>query len=150
MVATVAVWFLQSFDFGFKFVSDNSQSMLATLGNIVAPIFSICGFGNWRACVALLTGLMAKESIVSTFSVLYSGGNSAGLSAALPQVFSSYGAVSFLVFVLLYNPCIAALSAMHKEFEDWKLTVVSVFYQLFIAYILSALTFQVLNLFSNF
>lgn len=149
LVATVAVWFLQSFNFSFKFVSDNSQSMLATIGNIIAPIFNICGFGDWRACVALLTGLMAKESIVSTFSVLYSDGNSAGLNGALSQVFPFYGAVSFLVFVLLYNPCIAALSAIHKEFEDWKLTVVSILYQFFIAYTLSALTFQILNLFSN-
>ncbi len=149
LVATVVVWFFQSFDFGLKFVSDNSQSMLAAFGNIIAPIFNICGFG-WRACVALLTGIMAKESIVSTFSVLYPGGNGFEPSSVLPRVFSFYSAISFLVFVLLYNPCIAALSAIHKEFKDWKLTVTSIIYQLFIAYVLSAITFQVLNLFSNF
>ncbi len=149
LVATLLVWFLQSFSFDLKFVSDNSQSMLAAVGNIIAPIFSICGFGNWRACVSLLTGLMAKESIVSTFSVLYSGGNGSKLSTVLPGVFSFYSAVSFLVFTLLYSPCVAALSAIHKEFEDWKLTVISIAYQLFIAYILSALTFQVFSLFSN-
>ena len=150
LVSTVVIWFLQSFSFDLKFVSNNSKSMLAAFGSAVAPIFSICGFGNWRATVALLTGLLAKESIVSTFSVLYENSNRMGLGAALASAFSIPSAVSFLVFALLYSPCIAALSAIHKEFENWKLTIFSIIYQLSVAYILSAITFQVLNVFQIF
>lgn len=149
LVATVIVWFLQSFDFGFHMVSDSSKSILATLGSFIAPAFKICGFGDWRACVSLLTGVMAKESIVSTLAVLYAGGSVATLSSVLPNVFSVQSAVSFLIFALLYTPCVAALSAINKEFESKKLMFVSVVYQLFIAYVLSALTFQILTLFSN-
>jgi len=149
LVATVIVWFLQSFDFGFHMVSDSSKSILATLGSFIAPAFKICGFGDWRACVSLLTGVMAKESIVSTLAVLYAGGSVATLGSVLPNVFSVQSAVSFLIFALLYTPCVAALSAINKEFESKKLMFVSVVYQLFIAYVLSALTFQILTLFSN-
>ena len=149
LVATVIVWFLQSFDFGFHMVSDSSKSILATLGSFIAPAFKICGFGDWRACVSLLTGVMAKESIVSTLAVLYAGGSVATLGSVLPNVFSAQSAVSFLIFALLYTPCVAALSAINKEFESKKLMFVSVVYQLFIAYVLSALTFQILTLFSN-
>ncbi len=149
LVATVVVWFLQSFDFSLHMVSDSSESILAVLGNFVAPAFKICGFGDWRACVALLTGVMAKESIVSSLAVLYAGGSVASLSSVLPSVFSVQSAISFLIFALLYTPCVAALSAINKEFESRKLMIASVIYQFFIAYILSALTFQILTLFSN-
>ncbi len=149
LVATVVVWFLQSFDFSLHMVSDSSESILAVLGNFVAPAFKICGFGDWRACVALLTGVMAKESIVSSLAVLYAGGSVASLSSVLPSVFSVQSAISFLIFALLYTPCVAALSAINKEFESRKLMFVSVIYQFFIAYVLSALTFQILTLFSN-
>ncbi len=149
LIATVVVWFLQSFDFSFHMVSDSSKSILAVLGNFMAPAFKICGFGDWRACVALLTGVMAKESIVSSLAVLYAGGSVASLGSVLPSVFSVQSAVSFLIFALLYTPCVAALSAINKEFESRKLMFISIVYQLFIAYTLSALTFQILTLFSN-
>ena len=150
LLATIAVWILQSFSFNFEFVSDNSESMLANLGGFIAPVFSICGFGNWQACVSLITGIMAKESIVSTLSVLYGADNSAELSGFLKDSFSLCSAISFMIFSLLYTPCVAALSALHKEFRSFKLTFVSVFYQLFVAYLFSALTFQILSLIFKF
>ena len=117
-------------------VSDSSKSILAVLGNFMAPAFKICGFGDWRACVALLTGVMAKESIVSSLPVLYAGGSVASLGSVLPSVFSVQSAVPFLIFALLYTPCVAALSAINKEFESRKLMFISIVYQLFIAYTL--------------
>ena len=146
LLATIVVWILQSFSFEFKFVSDNSESMLANLGGFIAPVFSVCGFGNWQASVSLITGIMAKESIVSTLSVLHGADNSAELSGFLKDSFSVCSAISFMVFSLLYTPCVAALSALHKEFRSIKLTFVSVVYQLFVAYLFSALTFQILSL----
>ncbi|MGN1043772.1 MAG: ferrous iron transport protein B [Acutalibacteraceae bacterium] len=146
LVATVVVWFLQSFDFSLNFVSDNSKSILASIGGVIAPIFSLCGFENWKASVALLTGVMAKESIVSTFSVLYGAENLGELSEILKGVFPVCSAVAFMVFALLYTPCIAAISAINKELKNFKLTATLIIYQLLIAYLFSALTFQILNL----
>lgn len=150
LMATVAVWFLQSFSFGFKFVLDNSESMLAAIGSFIAPVFNLCGFGDWRLSVSLLTGVMAKESIVSTLSVLYGGGDTQLLGNILPQIFSVPSALAFLTFALLYTPCVAAISAMRKEFGDWKLTTIFIVYQLAIAYIFSALIYQILNLVFKF
>lgn len=149
LVATVAVWFLQSFGPGMQMVSDKSESILSKIGNFIAPIFNLCGFADWRAVVALLTGIMAKESIVSTLSLLYASGSPENLSQILTQNFSVFSAVAFLVFVLLYVPCVAALSAIHKELGDKKLAVILVLYQLFIAFVMSALVYQTLSLISR-
>lgn len=146
LVATVVVWFLQSFDFSLNLVSDNSKSILASIGGAIAPIFSLCGFGDWKSGVALLTGVMAKESIVSTFSVLYGAENLGELSNILKEVFPLCSAVAFMVFALLYTPCVAAISAINKELKNFKLTIIFIVYQLFIAYLFSALTFQILSL----
>ncbi len=145
LIATVVVWFLQYFGPDFRAVSDNSQSILAKIGQVIAPAFEICGFGNWEVSVSLVTGLMAKESIVSTLSVLYAG--SGELSEVLSHSFSLASAISFLVFALLYTPCVAAVSAIYKEYEDKKLAIFSVLYQLLVAYFMSALVYQFLTLF---
>ena len=149
LIATLIVWCLQSFSFNFQFVTDNSQSILAKIGGFIAPIFSICGFGNWESAVALLTGVMAKESIVSTFSVLYKADNSEQLSNILTEIFPLRSAISFMIFTLLYTPCVAALSAIHKELGNYKLTILSLVYQFFMAYVSSALIYQVLSLISK-
>lgn len=146
LIATIVIWFLQSFTFDFHLVTDKSQSILAIVGNSLAPMFRLCGFGNWQSAVALFTGIIAKESIVSTLAVLYDAGNIEELSKILPNIFNNLSAISFLVFSLLYTPCVAAISAIHKEFENTKYTIVFVVYQLFIAYVLSALSFQILKL----
>lgn len=147
--ATIIIWFLQSFDYNLTFVSDDSQSILSSMGNIIAPIFTICGFGDWRASVSLLSGLIAKESIVSTMSVLY-GSSTTSLSDALKVAFPPFSALAFMVFVLLYTPCIAAISSIHKELGSAKLTAISLIYQFLIAFFASALVFQIGTLFTNF
>lgn len=150
LMATVVVWFLQSFSFDFNLVRDNSESILATIGNYISPVFNLCGFGDWRSSVSLLTGVMAKESIVSTMSVLYGGGNIELLGSVLPQIFSVPSALAFLTFALLYTPCIAAISAMRKEFGSFKLIAIFIIYQLLIAYSFSALVYQVASLVFKF
>lgn len=146
LISSVIIWFLQSFSINFKFVSNNSESILAKIGNIIAPVFKICGFGNWKACVSLLTGLLAKESIVSTLSVLYFS-QSKNITNLILQDFNVYNSISFLIFALLYTPCIAAVSAICREFTNKKYAILSIFYQISIAYIISALVYQLLILF---
>ena len=109
--ASVVIWFLQTFDFQLNVVSDQSQSLLAGLGGLLAPLFAPLGFGDWRASTALVTGLLAKESVISTLSVLL-GTESA---AALGALFTPLTAFVFLVFTLLYPPCIAAIGAAKNE-----------------------------------
>ena len=149
LAATIIIWFLQSFSTNLKLVTDNSQSILAYIGNKISPLFSLCGFGDWRAVVSLLTGLIAKESIVSSMSVLYCLQGNQSLSKILSQEFSPYAAYAFMVFVLLYTPCVAAVSAIYKELKSIKLTIISVIYQIFIAFIMSALVYQIGSLYSK-
>lgn len=149
LVATIVIWFLQSFGTNLRMVEDNSQSILAYIGNLIAPIFTLCGFADWRTAVALLTGLMAKESIVSTLSVLYAGQSPEQLSNILAQAFSIPSAVAFMIFALLYTPCIAAVSAICKELRRKKLIFILMAYQLFVAFLFSALAYQNLSFLSK-
>lgn len=109
--ASVVIWFLQTFDIRFNMVTDQSQSMLAGLGGLIAPVFVPLGFGDWRTSTALVCGLVAKESVISTLTVLL-GSTSA---AALSGMFTAPIAYVFLVFVLLYPPCVAAISTVRSE-----------------------------------
>ncbi len=106
--ATIAVWFLQSFDAQLNVVSDSARSLLAMLGRLIAPVFAPLGFGDWRCATALVTGFIAKESVVSTLEILTAG-------SALTALFTTKTAVSFLVFTLLYTPCVAAIAAIRRE-----------------------------------
>ena len=117
LIATIVVWFLQSFDFGFNMVEDAHTSMLAAIAGILAPIFRPVGLGDWRIVTALISGFMAKESVVATMNVLFAGGVAAALS--------SLAAASMLVFSLLYTPCVAAVAAIRRELgSGWALYVV--------------------------
>lgn len=109
--ATVVIWFLQTFDIRFNVVADQSQSLLAGLGSIIAPALAPLGFGDWRASTALVTGLIAKESVISTLTVLLG----ATSPAALSTMFSPFTAYVFLVFTLLYPPCVASIGAVKSE-----------------------------------
>ena len=109
--ASVVIWFLQTFDIRFNVVTDQSQSMLAGLGGLLAPVFAPLGFGDWRTSTALVCGLIAKESVISTLTVLL-GSTSA---TALSSMFTAPIAYVFLVFVLLYPPCVAAISTVRSE-----------------------------------
>lgn len=140
--ASVVLWFLQSFTLGFQPVESADQSMLASFGKLIAPIFIPLGFGNWVASVALLTGIAAKEMIISTMSVLLSG-TDAGFPAALSQVFTPVSAYSFVIFVLLASPCMAAIATMKKELGNWKDFIFALAYQLGLAYGVAFIIYQV-------
>jgi len=131
-------------------VTDGAQSILAHVGRAIAPIFTLCGFGDWRSSVSLVTGLVAKESVVSTMRILYPIGADGSLSAALRQTFTPLSAYSFLIFVLLYTPCVAALSAIRREMGSLKWTAITIVYQLVLAWFASALFFQVATLIARF
>lgn len=119
-IAVIVIWFLQTFDIHMNVVSDSGDSMLAMLGSLIAPIFVPLGFGDWRVSTALITGFTAKESVVSTLTVLLGDG-----TAALQALFTPLTSVVFLVFTLLYTPCVAAISSVRRELGGkWAVTVV--------------------------
>ena len=119
-VATILVWFLQTFDTRLNLVSDSADILLATVGVWIAPLFKPLGFGDWRVSTALITGFIAKESVISTLGILTGAGTDVTV-AALGNLFSPITAVSFLVFTLLYTPCVAAISAVKRELgSGWK------------------------------
>ena len=124
-IATLVVWFLQTFDARFNVVDDSADSLLALTGAVLSPLFAPLGFADWRVSTALVTGFIAKESVVSTLGVLTgAAGNVAG---ALGGLFTPASAVSFLTFTLLYTPCIAAISAVRRELgSGWKAAEVAV------------------------
>ncbi len=147
LVMSVLLWFLQSFDGHLQMVEDASQSLLGSLGGVLAPLFRPLGFGTWQAAVALLTGFVAKEAVVSSLSMFYGfslTAGSAAVAAALSGTFASpVAAYAFLVFILLYVPCVAAVSAIRKEMNSLRWTLASVGWQLLCAYVVSLLVFQI-------
>jgi ferrous iron transport protein B len=126
-----------------------TDSFAASVGKFIAPIFAPLGFGNWRAALSLLTGIVAKEVIVSNMSIAYGAGAGSGLSLmeALSTSFSPLSAYSFMVYVLLYVPCIGVISVIKKETGSWKWTGFSVAYQLVIAWVISFGVYQIGSLF---
>ena len=137
---SIILWFLSNFNF--SGMTDVNNSILASIGGVIAPIFKPLGFGNWHSSVSLLTGLIAKETVVSSMSVIFAG----DLQAMLPLHFTALSALSFLVFILLYTPCITVVGTMKKEFGP-KLTLFSVTYQLVLAWIVSFIVFNIGSLF---
>lgn len=120
LIATIVVWFLQSFDFRFNYVDDSQSSILAGIAGFIAPVFSPLGLGDWRIVTSLISGCMAKESVVSVLEVLF--GAQGGVSAAM----SPLSALSLLVFSLLYTPCVAAVASIRRELGfKWSLYVVA-------------------------
>ncbi|MBR3706875.1 MAG: ferrous iron transport protein B [Firmicutes bacterium] len=118
-LASIAVWFLQTFDFGLNVVTDSQNSMLAVIAGFIAPVFAPLGFGDWRISTSLIAGFMAKESVVSTLSVLF------GTTESLLSALSPLAAASLLVFCLLYTPCVAAVAAVKRELGGkWALGIV--------------------------
>ena len=118
-IATIVIWFLQTFDIHMNVVSDSRDSMLASVSGIIAPIFIPLGFGDWRISTALITGFMAKESVVSTLSVLFGSG------AAIVSSITTASALALLVFCLLYTPCVAAIASIKRELGGkWAFGVV--------------------------
>lgn len=141
-VATIIIWFLQTFDLRLNVVQDSSDSLLALIGMLVAPVFEPCGFGDWRCVTALISGFSAKEAVVSTLSVLL-GVGSGEINSALYTIFTPLSAMSFLLFTLLYTPCVAAVATIKRELGSRVKTIMFVIFQCLVAWISATLCFQI-------
>ena len=140
--ATIIIWCLQSFDSRFNVVSDSSESLLASLGRLLAPVFKPLGFDDWRISTALVTGLTAKETVISTLGVLLSAkGNE--LTSKLSSLFTTASACSFLTFTLLYTPCVAAIATIKKELNSVVKTGVIVIFQCAVAWITALIVYNI-------
>ena len=139
-LATIVIWFLQTFDTRLNVVTDNGASLLALVGRLLAPLFAPLGFGDWRCVTALISGFIAKESVVSTLLVLLGG-------AALTSLFTARSAVSFLVFTLLYTPCVAAIATIRRELGSRWATLGVVVMQCTVAWVVSFLAYAVAGVF---
>ncbi len=151
LAMSVVLWFLQSFGPGFVMVADQADSFLGRIGGLLAPLLRPLGFGTWQAAVALLSGLIAKEAVVSSMSMFYGfslGASGAVVASALSGTFQTpLAAYAFLVFVLLYVPCVAAVSTIRKEMNSAKWTLVSIAWQVGAAYLGALLVYQIGSLF---
>ena len=149
LAMSVVLWFLQSFGWsgGFVMVADAADSFLGAVGGVLAPLLTPLGFGTWQAAVALLTGLVAKEAVVSSMSLFYGfslGASGSVVASALSGTFATpVAAYAFLVFVLLYVPCVAAVSTLYREMNSLKWTVRSILWQLGAAYLGAFLVYQI-------
>lgn len=141
-IATIIIWFLQSFDTRLNVVEDSADSLLAMIGRVISPVLKPLGFGDWRAATALISGFTAKEAVVSTLSVLTDTGM-AQLGTVLSSMFTPLSALSFLLFTLLYTPCVAAVATVKRELNSVLGTVGVVFMQCGIAWIISFAVYQI-------
>ena len=145
-MATLIIWFLQTFDTRLNVVNDSADSLLALIGKLIAPIFTPLGFNDWRVATALISGFSAKEAVVSTLSVL-TGTSMTNLSSTLGSIFTPLTAASFLVFTLLYTPCIAAVATIKQEMNSlWK-TIGIVCMQCGVAWLVACLFYQIVRAF---
>lgn len=145
-LATVIIWFLQSFDSRLNVVTDSADSILAAIGHLLAPVFAPLGFNDWRIPTALITGFTAKEAVISTLGVLM-GTSTAALGPALHSLFTPVSAISFLVFTLLYTPCVAAIAAVKRELESGWLALGVVILQCVVAWLAAFGVYLLLGLF---
>jgi ferrous iron transport protein B len=153
LAMSIVLWFLESFGLsgGLHMVDDPAQSILGVIGTVISPVFAPLGFGSWQAAVAILTGLIAKEAVVSSLCLLYGFSTldaGSAIAAALSSTFQTpVAAYAFLVFVLLYVPCIAAVSTLYKEMNSLKWTARSILWQICAAWLVSFLVYQIGSLF---
>ena len=138
-LATIVIWFLQSFDTRLNVVDSSADSLLAMVGQLLAPIFAPLGFADWRCATALISGFIAKESVVSTLEILLG-------TSALSALFTTKSAVSFLVFTLLYTPCVAAIAAIRREVGSPVRAGIIALSQCCVAYLAAFAVFALLSL----
>ena len=138
-LATIIIWFLQSFDIRLNVVADSADSLLALIGRLIAPVFAPLGFADWRCATSLISGFIAKESVVSTLEVLLGG-------APLSTMFTNRSAASFLVFTLLYTPCIAAVATIRREFDSTLKTIGIVLMQCCVAWIAASVVYALIGI----
>ena len=141
-VATVLIWFLQTFDSRLNVVSDSADSLLAAIGQVIAPIFRPLGFADWRVTTSLITGFTAKEAVVSTMAVL-TGTSTAELAGHLSGLFTPLAAISFLLFTLLYTPCVAAVATIRRELGGGLKALGVVILQCAVAWLVAAVVYQI-------
>lgn len=141
-LASIVIWFLQSLDFTLNLVHDNARSILAAFGSLLVPVFRPLGFGDWQASTALITGLIAKEGVVTTLSILLSATNDAALYTAMQGLFSPLSAFSFLTFTLLYMPCVAAFAATRRELGSLSSAILTAAFQTGVAWVVALIVFQ--------
>jgi len=153
LLAAIIVWFLSNFSWSFKMIDDTNMSILASLGKLIDVIFSPLGWGNWKAAVATITGLIAKENVVSTFGVLYGfaevSDNGAEIWTLLSVDFNPLSAYSFLVFNLICAPCFAAIGSIRREMGSRKWTWIAIGFQTGLAYLISLIIYQVGSVFNG-
>jgi len=144
--ASVVLWFVLGFNMSGP--AEINESFGAGIGKIIAPLFTPLGFGNWEAALSLLTGVVAKEVVISNMAIIYGIGEAAGdFATALSGTFSLVSAYAFMVFVLLYTPCIAVIGVVKRETNSYKWTVFSGAYQLFVAWFVAMIVYQIGSLF---
>ena len=141
-IATIIIWFLRSFDTRLNVVENSADSLLALIGRFIAPVFAPLGFGDWRAATSLISGFTAKEAVISTMAVLLET-NLSNLGGALSEIFTPLTAVSFLVFTLLYTPCVAAVASICRELGSKIQTLGVVLLQCTVAWICALVVYQV-------
>ena len=141
-IATIIIWFLRSFDTRLNVVENSADSLLALIGRFIAPVFTPLGFGDWRAATSLISGFTAKEAVISTMAVLLET-NLSNLGGALSEIFTPLTAVSFLVFTLLYTPCVAAVASIRRELGSKIQTLGVVLLQCTVAWICALAVYQV-------
>lgn len=141
--ASIIIWFCQYFNFSLQHVESSEESILGVIGSFIAPVFAPLGFGDWKSSVAMLTGLVARESIVTTMGILYGAGEGASISAAVSSAYTPAAAYSMMVFALLFIPCFAAVTTLRKEMNSRKWTLLALGFQACTAYVI---TFVIYNL----
>ncbi len=146
---SIVLWFLQNFDTGLHMVESTDQSILAVIGSFIAPIFAPAGFGFWQAAVALLTGLIAKEAVVSSMSLFYgfSLTDYAAAGVVMATTFTPAAALAFIAFCALYTPCVAAIATIRREMNSGKWTAICLAWQLGVAYVVSVIVYHIARLF---
>lgn len=144
LLASIGIWFAQNFDFSMNFISDGSKSILGAIGRFIAPVFKFIGFGNWKLCSALLTGFIAKESIISSLNILF-----LNLKSDLREILSPLGAYCYMVFISLYMPCIATVCVIKRELNSYKLTFGIILMEMVVAWLVCFLIYNLGNLFLN-
>ena len=148
LLAMIIIWFLQTFNFQFQIVENSADSIFGIIGQSIAFIFKPLGFGEWRAAMSLVVGFVAKEAVVGTLGVLYGLGEGViespeMLVGPLRSVFTPLSAYSFMIFTLLYLPCVAAFATMKREMNSWKWTLLAVGYQTTVAWLVAFVVYQV-------
>lgn len=141
--ASIVIWFCQYFSFSLQHVENSEESILGTIGAFIAPIFAPLGFGDWKSSVSMLSGLIARESIVSTMGILQGAGDSGAISEIIASVYTPAAAYSFMVFSLLFIPCMAAVATLRREMNSRKWTAIALSFQAIVAWVVTFIVYNI-------